>query len=1732
MNNPTFLEIFKDYINKVGQQNISTMDLFKKINENDELLTKDNRLYLTIYNETKNISSFLIDSIEKFHLLFNKNLKDFDDCLNYLEKIAIPNKCVCAGVIDSIPGWRCVDCSKYENAIYCNDCYIKSKDLHKNHKVVFLYSSSGMCDCGDPDSLYTFCPEHSGPYVDQEQIDNYISKTFEKGILEKLKEFFDDFFLRFSKFLILTEKCDYFCPELFDEKFKDNLNLSNEREDISLLKDNFCIVFQNLLHFIRLISEKNLGMLHLIANYFLKNHLGNQPLDDNYLTTHRCVNISENDIKHFSENKEKHACKCPFFRLFLSNYRDDIKSRENENQELLLSFSNNLRLRMSFCIIFFSIYKQIFQNKNEDIISNRNQFFLEDVTYLIAKKTHLLEESYEIFYQNFLKYINSPEIKNEFDSLNENFVEKIYNNVFHIYVDTRYYSKPKIRKLMTKKTSILKRVIDALCLMHNQNEFRSIVPHPQFQEKKCSLKFCELEFRLLNTIEGIKMYIEWEKTEYIKDIFKYIINKIINQEKEGVKQLRDDEYSYHLGLYRCFGLLLNGFCFNYAFNNNCTLVQGIQYFKKSFFESQNQVDILVDILLKDYFKLFGFIAGAKNNYFNYYDSVVIYSNLYFLIKESFLMDFTLLKYLFFLSEKKIDLLSYYKISNIENVYSSFENSFINKKTNKKEIEKANIDNTNKNEDNNSNNNNNDNILNFNNNPALLELLRNNQQRQLSPQLIRQFIMNNMNNTTTSLKDEKMLEESNCIMQWRLLLDILICLIKDDSCLYWNLIREYIETVSSKTKRDLFNIVKNNNYAMEDLKNILKEKILHEIIAKGNIIDLKTISNDLDKYLKVLFEENNEFNQVLDELTYNKMNGETKMFYLKDSYLKNIDINYIFSFKDKSSAQRYILDFKKDIIKPYNSYYYTPSKLTFEFNEMVYEKILLNKDNLELMIKILSKLFSNEKITEVTDIKSVRNSLLPVILNYLSMFGVINTKSFIKFKIENKELIKIICQILNDSIKKNKNNDILEKDLEENVKEIIHQLKRYEIIYESINEDFSKLNQYDYNTSILEKLRKKEEENKEPNSIKLIPEEVNKADDKKKKSKNIKDKFKKLIKNKNNTFMEKVTTDDEMFQAFNEQTSKNIDNIKDSNNEIMCFFCRNPINLDSFETPYGKIGLNREDYFYTNSIRATLRNELKKLINDNKNDIYDKIAKNIYSDIFNRIISCGHYFHTSCFLEGIGKNDNDEFTCPLCLKKQNILIPPLNRFRQKYNFLNSENINELFNENTSSTEFKSDDSNLFKEIIDEFLDSIKLKMDKDYTSFLDYKFPNYKAYFNYLENVFYIDGTTFHKHEQIDTLQNIILSLRFSVKTNKIFVDQIIKYIKEELNNLTKGVKEKEYIYGHTDNYMHYVNSFEKILLSLTILFNYDEMKETFKYLIYIILPYFAFGFYFRDLMLKKEFNKIDNIQFKKNMDMKNLQQYLKENNNQMLDYLNMFLKKFVVIKLVTDFNNKNDNIINSFNKLTLKELLSDLDENNFYKLFQKNENDQINFIDIFDILPRIFNDNEIFYNLLKDNLNYKNVFESIFKSVINKNDEEILVENEMIIQFSPIKFDFIHLENNVFDWIEKNLGKKCDICHKITKYSYICLICGDKVCHNEITKFHIFDHSKMCGEKDCIFVDMNNMKIIICKSNSHFRKLYPLYVNEAGIGPKGYEIGKEFNLSHEKLNLTIKNFVCNDIEFN
>ena len=106
---------------------------------------------------------------------------------------------------------------------------------------------------------------------------------------------------------------------------------------------------------------------------------------------------------------------------------------------------------------------------------------------------------------------------------------------------------------------------------------------------------------------------------------------------------------------------------------------------------------------------------------------------------------------------------------------------------------------------------------------------------------------------------------------------------------------------------------------------------------------------------------------------------------------------------------------------------------------------------------------------------------------------------------------------------------------------------------------------------------------------------------------------------------------------------------------------------------------------------------------------------------------------------------------------------------------------------------------------------------------------------------------------------------------------------------------------------------------------------------------------------------------------------------------------------------------------------------------------------------------------------------------------------------------------------------KLYICYNNSKYYYICLICGSKLCHTKNCSDYS-KHIKECTGSYCIFIDMDNMQIFLCSEHKE-KNIYPLYVNEAGVGPNEREIGNEFNLSHENLQTTLKKFICNDFNF-
>ena len=280
----------------------------------------------------------------------------------------------------------------------------------------------------------------------------------------------------------------------------------------------------------------------------------------------------------------------------------------------------------------------------------------------------------------------------------------------------------------------------------------------------------------------------------------------------------------------------------------------------------------------------------------------------------------------------------------------------------------------------------------------------------------------------------------------------------------------------------------------------------------------------------------------------------------------------------------------------------------------------------------------------------------------------------------------------------------------------------------------------------------------------------------------------------------------------------------------------------------------------------------------------------------------------------------------------------------------------------------------------------------------------------------------------------------------------------------------------------------------------------------------SFLFYLRHLISENNFYySRDKINEKINIE--DFKQYLNNNNSQMINYLNQFLQKLYIINILADYSRSlNYNI----NELSLEKLFSILNMDELYQSLSKNEKNEIIFTDLFEKLPK-FRANEKYISS-----DYNKIFDLMINNAKEKNQKKSLIKAELISQFVPYKFKLIDLDNNIFDMVEKYLFKKCCICNNYTKYYYICLICGEKVCNTKICD-KILKHVDSCGGGSGIFIYISTTSLCLVKSISTKRNnLYPLYVNESGVGPNEYEIGNEFNLSQEKYNNALKIYISND----
>ena len=193
---------------------------------------------------------------------------------------------------------------------------------------------------------------------------------------------------------------------------------------------------------------------------------------------------------------------------------------------------------------------------------------------------------------------------------------------------------------------------------------------------------------------------------------------------------------------------------------------------------------------------------------------------------------------------------------------------------------------------------------------------------------------------------------------------------------------------------------------------------------------------------------------------------------------------------------------------------------------------------------------------------------------------------------------------------------------------------------------------------------------------------------------------------------------------------------------------------------------------------------------------------------------------------------------------------------------------------------------------------------------------------------------------------------------------------------------------------------------------------------------------------------------------------------------------------------------------------------NLYKISSKNSNNEINIIEFFELLSKfIISENSVIdkeYIILDTN----KIFDLLINNVKEGKEEKNLLNPEFFYQFILYKFDFIELEDNLFDFIERNVFEKCDICKQMKNKTCFCLICGKKVCSKEIMY-----HTIICTHSDNVYFDLQSMILSSHYNFRLFRTFDCIYTNELNEVPNSTNITNEYNLNKKKVQLALKNYI-------
>ena len=465
------------------------------------------------------------------------NLKTVLELNVFFALIEEESNTVCSKKMDGVGGWRCQDCAKSESTIFCQDCWSKMKDKHKDHDVIFNNQINGTCDCGDHNCIdkQYFCPKHKGTIEKQEEINNYIDKVLGAQLAARFKEENEKLF-----------------TNMFGLFMKAISNNQTRSEEFIKCVDEFVNCFGTL-------CEISMACNFIICDLLLKKY----PCK----TKHTCIDIEGKEGKMIKSSFFAHDCICPFIRYLLEFW-------PGKKQKFLYKLIFNYKLKKYIGLYYFFFYNEFFKNFILDFEEISVQIIFKDVIEIACNIPGLIDTIYEGMVSFFKDFLNSEDPKAKLNkslpplsqtlfilekSKKYPVVKEIINN---LKCDTIYLMKPVAINYLSNNKNIICRLIDMTALLHNINPITASSKAYDyaflFIENRFQIDILDIEIWLLDTFALYVSIFNFNDEDLVKEIFTYF-SKAIKKQRYSLKA---DEFTFHITLYRAFSIFLNRYCFH------------------------------------------------------------------------------------------------------------------------------------------------------------------------------------------------------------------------------------------------------------------------------------------------------------------------------------------------------------------------------------------------------------------------------------------------------------------------------------------------------------------------------------------------------------------------------------------------------------------------------------------------------------------------------------------------------------------------------------------------------------------------------------------------------------------------------------------------------------------------------------------------------------------------------------------------------------------------------------------------------------------------------------------------------------------------------------------------------------------------------------------------------------------------------------------------------------------